>query len=47
MQQPRVLLVTEYSGLNVGYGVYANHIITGLHNAGINVAELAIGVNEE
>lgn len=46
-KNPRVLFVTEFSGLNVGYGVYANHIINGVFNKGLEVAELAVGVNQQ
>jgi glycosyltransferase involved in cell wall biosynthesis len=45
--KPKILIVTEYSGLNVGYGIYGRHLINGLLQLGIEVAELAIGVNAE
>jgi glycosyltransferase involved in cell wall biosynthesis len=43
---PKVLIVTESSSMNSGYGTYAKHIISGLHNAGIEIAELSIGINK-
>lgn len=41
MQKPKVLVCSEFSQLASGYAVYTKELMTGLHNRGIEVAELA------
>ncbi len=46
MTKNKVLFVTEHTGLNTGYAVYARNIIIGLIEAGVEVAEFAMGINQ-